>query len=729
MKEMKQTNRTMLMGIISPDDPDFMTEVGEQNGAEALTDEHLKNTNEKLLVYSYSEFEKKFIPKAYGIVDSETGKMVFTLRKPEHIPEHLVTEYPLGIKSPTTGVLFNMLDAKSKQGARNVEFDFQAITSQLSPQKQQAVIRQVRKELVHKFVQLEEKLPDDPARDDIAIELNALMEQARGYFHNPTSMLALAASDSEQRLLLGAEGDQDKKNKKITAGVLSFDDKGSIKVLSAPKVDEKALALTEGKTSTALAGILEQDYKETAGDQASNYMKELVVRTFSPLATTAQEDYDLAEEVEKYNSYLNMYTEAQKEFMKVVKPVIEQLLGVYVFFQQYKNTVSNKSGMRPSLLVTNCDPELLAMSRNITRLETYLATTNNTNHYDDTVWNAIFPNLAFSKTDEIKVTKEVFKVNKEAKKSNVYSIEVLGTLLDCFSKYQVRTFFGFENGEETNFDRVAKEGIGAFASRCETLSDRDFSSFAVPCLPNITIIPKNKSGVITGTLLETDGDTVSKSREREDIQRFYLNGIYVNAAFAAAGITAAYQCPEFLAEKFGKNVDPELPGVRFDIEFANNSLAVPTTLAKEVAGFTENVKQEINRNSFGFILGSETQSYKGKSVSKLTVYKARTLAFDGRQYEPLFQTYVTSFFERILRQITGDNKMDNIKYFFSANPASQMSKWREKQDRINAVIQNGDEITYELDADGNNCEIKFSFGGVQKNMKVQLQRSSKKVTA
>lgn len=96
---------------------------------------------------------------AYGFFNSESGEMVFTLKKPENIPEHLVTEYPLGIKSPTTGVLFNMLDAKSKQGSRNVEFDFSAITSQLSPKKMQANIRQTRKELVHKFTKLEENSP------------------------------------------------------------------------------------------------------------------------------------------------------------------------------------------------------------------------------------------------------------------------------------------------------------------------------------------------------------------------------------------------------------------------------------------------------------------------------------------------------------------------------------------------------------------------------------------
>lgn len=52
----------MLFGLISPDDADFLTQVGDVNTAEALTDEHLKEVNDKLVVHSYAEFEEKFKP-------------------------------------------------------------------------------------------------------------------------------------------------------------------------------------------------------------------------------------------------------------------------------------------------------------------------------------------------------------------------------------------------------------------------------------------------------------------------------------------------------------------------------------------------------------------------------------------------------------------------------------------------------------------------------------------
>ena len=180
---------------------------------------------------------------------------------------------------------------------------------------------------------------------------------------------------------------------------------------------------------------------------------------------------------------------------------------------------------------------------------------------------------------------------------------------------------------------------------------------------------------------------------------------------------AACQDPDFLREKFIRSVDPTLPGVRFDIESGDNALLVPTTLAREVAGWTRSVKEEINRQGFGFILSSEVQSLKGKPVNNLTVYKARSLAHDGYQYEPIFQQTVSSYFECVLRRVSSDFKKDAVEFFFSANPSSQMQQWMNRKDFINAVIKPEDAVTYDLDERAGHCEIHFQFGGVQKNVK------------
>jgi hypothetical protein len=727
MADIRQTNRTALFGVINPEKPDFMTISGDTRGLDGLDDTLIQEIEDGLVVHNYMEFEKKFQPIVYSYFDANSQTAKYVLERPESLPQEYITEIPLGIKNPTTGMMYTMLDSKAAGGIKNIDFGYESILDQISPKKMVANIQQLRKELQHNFVKYEALPEGDPVKDELGEKLNALFGESREYFNNVPTMLALAIRDCETRLLLGASEDGGK-SEKIAVGLLNFGDDGTLKILEAPKPDETALALTDGESSANLAKLLETDYEETAGDEASDYVKALVVRAFSPLATTSAGELDLAKEAENHNAYLDMYTQAQADFIKCAKPAIEQMLGVYAYFKQYQ--VQSKSGMRPEIVVFNCDPEILTKSANIVRLQTYLNSVNSKTDSDKAIWFGIVPNLSFSRLGDGKAVKEVFKTAKTSKKSDVSSMETLTLLLSVLAEYQVKLFFSFETGEETTFDKVSREGIGAFQDRCAPLTDKDFSAYAVPCLPNITVIPKNKSGVITGQLMRTDGESVELSKAKEDIRRFWISGVYIPAAYVCAGIAAAWQCPEFLREKFRKNVDPMLPGVRFDIESGNNALAVTTTLAKEISGYPQTVKNDINHQGFGFVLGSENlKTPKGGTISNLIVYKARSLASDGYNFEPIFQTQVAAYFERILRQSTGDNKMDNIKFFFSANPSSQMSKWLGRAEFVNAVVQVGDNVRYEMDAVGNNCDITFTFNGVSKNMRVKLQRATAAASA
>ena len=83
----------------------------------------------------------------------------------------------------------------------------------------------------------------------------------------------------------------------------------------------------------------------------SDYVKSLVVRTFCPLSYQLwKASVNLDIEVENYNTYLEFYKSSKDDFIKTVKPLIEKILGVKMFFDQYK---TKNKGMKPSLLVTN----------------------------------------------------------------------------------------------------------------------------------------------------------------------------------------------------------------------------------------------------------------------------------------------------------------------------------------------------------------------------------------
>ncbi len=217
---------------------------------------------------------------------------------------------------------------------------------------------------------------------------------------------------------------------------------------------------------------------------------------------------------------------------------------------------------------------------------------------------------------------------------------------------------------------------------------------------------------------------VELSKEKEDIMKLWIDGVYIGAAFIAAGLVSAYQSADYLKEKFRRNVNMELPGVRFDIEAEDHALRVHTTMAKEITGFTNSIKADINRKSFGFVFSSENALLDGIEVTNIMVYKARSLLLDGSVYEPIYKTQVTTYIERVLRHATGDFKQDNIISFFSNNPASQKSQWVKNKEYINAILGPGDDVTFSIDEANGICTLDITFNGNVRNLDVEINRST-----
>ena len=96
------------------------------------------------------------------------------------------------------------------------------------------------------------------------------------------------------------------------------------------------------------------------------------------------------QEVKNYNNYLSFYKDAQENFIKIAKPLIEKLLGVKMFFEQYNTKLSL---MKPKLLVTNIKSEMLVKTGNKERLKAFFNTVNAKNDFENTIWFGIYPNV------------------------------------------------------------------------------------------------------------------------------------------------------------------------------------------------------------------------------------------------------------------------------------------------------------------------------------------------
>ncbi len=712
----------MLFEEINPEKLDLITLVGDVKGIDSLSDEKIKEINQSLLVKSFDEFLDKFSPTVYSFYNAANQKVMYTLKKPEGIQDDCISEIAIDQNNDFLKMLFTLIDTKRSQGIANVDFKFENLLDMISPKKVMDDIRQVRKEIHYLYGEYDKLDEGDPKKLDTGDKLNLMFEVASRNYNNVMAMLPLAIEDIKTRLLLGASQDEGE-SEKLQIGTLSIGDNGELKIIEAPQTNSAELMVIEENSNYGLSTVFEEDY-EAITESPSSYVKDLVVRTFSPLPAIKAE-FDVETEVQNYNTYLEFYKDAKDEFVKTVKPLVEKLLGIKMYFDQY---ATKNKGMQPSLIVTNTKLDMLVKSNNLPRLRTYLNTVNSKNDFTDTVWYGIVPALELEASGKMKVSRSRFKGNDKVTKQEGNTMESLSILLDTIKDYKVQIFFNFMAEEETTFNGIATAGIDRLIDKCSVLVRKDYSEFAIPCLPNFTIIPKDKSGVVIDTRMHTTENGARLSKEKEDILKLWIEGVYVDASYVAAGIVSAYQCPEYLKESF-KNVKRNYPGVRFDIEAGDNSLRAVTTMAKEISGFTNNIKDAINSRSFGFVFSSENAQLQDKDIRRITVYKARSLAMEEDGFDSIYKTQVSTYIERILRFQSGDFKHENIVRFFSNNPSSQKSKWLNDKGHVNSIIHDGDDIGYIIDEKTSLCQIDLVFNGNVKNLEVTITKGTSAVKA
>lgn len=719
MDTITQTNRTILFAEMNPERLNLLTLIGDVRGKSSLDDDKMKEINEELLVSSFEEFLEKFAPVVYSWCDANTEGIQYSLVRPEKIPPNCITEIPLNESNDLLNMLTTLMGARDAQGVSNADFQFSNILEMISPKKIMDDIRQVRREIQYTYGKYVELDDEDPKKLDMGDKLNYQFEQASQNYNNVLAMLPLAIEDIKTRLLLG-DSEARQGQAEFKAGLLSMGDDGELKILEMKQEENTQLAVVDDQVNTKLMETFREDY-DALNDAPSDYVRDLVVRTFCPLGSTMESSVDRELEVRNYNNYLEFYKKSKDDFVKAVKPLVERMLGVKTFFDQYQ---VREKGMQPKLLITNMPLDMMVKASNLPRLIAYLNTANDKNEFDNTIWFGIVPDVELNQTEGGKLQRIRFAGNRQEEKRGNNSMEDVATLMNALEPYRITTFFSFCSGEESTFSYIATEGIEHFKEKCAPLMKKTYSEFAVPCIPNATIIPKDKSGLVLDKRMVMDEDgKVALSAEKDDVMKMWLEGIYVGAAYVAAGIVAAWQCPEYLKQRF-RSTSMEYPGVRFDVEANDNALLAATNMTKEISGFTNAIKNSINRTGFGFVFSSDNAQYKGKNIKNITVYKARNLMSNGSEFEPIYKTLVVTYIERMLRFYSGDFKQDKILTFFSNNPSSQKSRWDADRQHINAILQDGDELDYSIDERNGICDVLVTFANTTKNLKVQLTRKA-----
>lgn len=710
MNEINQTNRTLLFEEINPNKNDILTLIGDTENLESLSDDKIDEINKELLVSNFNEFLEKFEPTIYSYFDTNTNKISYTLKKLENIPDEAVNKIVLNENNSFFNMLLTLIDTRKSNKVKNINFNFEDILELLSPKKVIENIRQTRKEihyLYNKYLSYDQR---DPARLEIGDKLNLKFENASKNYNNILSLLPLAIEDIKTRILLEENNKSKNLISKITPGILNINNDGGLEILQISNNSELIQIEQSSKHDEELSTMFIEDYRENT-HMPSTYIANLVSRTFVPLSKNIN-DLPIEKEVENYNNYLEIYKDSQESFIKIAKELVKKLIGVKLFFQQYE---TKNYGMQPKLLIANINPNVLINPSAKRAIEIYLNTVNNKNDFSNTIWFAILPNIEMNNQIHNKGIKRRFE-GTNTENSEKTKFNTLIYLSDILYKYKVQLFFNFTANDETNFKRISTSGIDEYIELTKVLENKIYSEYIIPVLPNFTLIPKNNSKVLIGNKINVQDSRIEKTKEI----KFYIDGIYLDASYVAAGIVASYQCPEFLKERFS-NVLPDTPGVRINIEAFDNNFEIITTMPKEISGYTNNVKNRINEAGYGFIFTSDNAVYKQKTINNICVYKARSLYKNSQHnYEPIYKTLTCTYIERILRYTTSDFKEDRINHFFSSSPDSKKSLWLKKSDYINSILTKKDDMTHVIDNKLNTCSLNLSFVGDVKHLELSI---------
>ena len=292
-KIISQTNATMLFEEINPEKLDLLTMIGDVKAVNSLSDEKIREILDTLCVSSFDDFIEKFDPVVYSFYNANNQKVMYQLKKPEGVPDDLLTEIHLNNYNDFLKMLLTLVDTKRSQGLLNVDFKFENLTDLISPKKVMEDIKQNRKELRYVYSQYVQLEDGDPKKLDVGDKLNVMMEEASVNYNNIMAMLPLAIEDIKTRLLLtsggGGEGDAP-----LALGVLTMGEDGELKVIEAPKKAEStALVTLDDQVNEGLIEVIGEDY-EALNEDHNDYVKSLVVRTFCPLPSTMVTEIDVA---------------------------------------------------------------------------------------------------------------------------------------------------------------------------------------------------------------------------------------------------------------------------------------------------------------------------------------------------------------------------------------------------------------------------------------------------
>ena len=679
---MEQTNRTILFEEINPNKANLLTMVGDIKGQESLTDDVIEQIHKELEIQSFQQLIHKFQPAIYMYLNTDSCQACFSCQRYQ-MDGYERFKITLDNKNSLLSVILELMDSKKQK--QYLLKNFNHILSCLVSVKQKEKFLSQRKRIIELFYK--NRVEEAKQLYETVIE-----EQKEGLF-----LLTIFLQEAYE--IMEKEQKTNLKDRFIADEDMS---QWITPISISENLQKKERYLSKKKQQEYIRFI-----EDITKEQQLFYHKELMVCCMLlPITKSKEQIWKLQPLYEKYLEY---YSSIIKMFWVQGKPLLEQLLGIKMFFEQYGQI---EGGMHPGMVIANFSPQDILSMDSRKRLQVYLETVNRKNYKNNTLWYGIIPSIAMADYEKEKNLRERFHGSKEKIQYEANTCQEVSVLLQILAEYKIQTFVSPQITEKATYQWLKEHGIENWMNTLQEYEGLQRLEYVIPCYPNCVVIPKEQAQLRLGH--NTIYDELKEQVRIQGEKRIWLDGLGVEASYIVAGLFAACQCPKYLKEKYKKNVAEDVPGVAYRMTEGEHSVTTPTTMAREVLKFPLEVIEEIQRKGAGVIL----VPYQGKVI----VATDRTLAYQKGVSDEICHIQTLNYIQRVIRYVTQDYKESLIKQFFQNRAGNTKMQWMENQKYINSILKEGESMEYQIDEKNNTCTFTVMF---EKNRKGETVRIAK----
>lgn len=440
-------------------------------------------------------------------------------------------------------------------------------------------------------------------------------------------------------------------------------------------------------------------------DESRLSNRNLMLMLLSMACTPGEENRPLIQEF--YSQYLGFYMRMLREFWWEAKPLMEVLLGIRSYFDQYTPAVNSKErhkekeevkAMPPRLLITNCRPGFINNDKYKETLRLYLETVNEKNDFEDTIWYAILPNIEYAGKKHSNIRKRFQSTQEKREYSRNLQQDVM-VLMEMLSTYRVQVFVSAQPVPESTFKGFVREGMEPWHDTFAFLRQMGNREYAIPCYPNFTIMPQEYAMLILGS--ETTFSALDKRIIIGRDVKLWLDDLNVEASYVAAGLVGACQCPAYLKVHYPRNVKSDVPGIAYQLCDKGQNRVTTTQMFHEIIDYPEELYDRIDKESNGMVFAP--------LLSRVIALTDRVYSYRPSSLDHIATQQTITYMERIMRHYTQDFKENLIRDFFQERPGSIIAQWKEAGHCVNGILKTGEDIKYEIRKISHTCRFEIAF--------------------